>query len=179
MMPKKKTLHRPPHVYLDDTWYMITASTLGRVHYLVSQDHLRLWVSIFRELIAQFAITPAAWVVLPNHYHLLLKSRLGRDIGCLVGRLNGRTSYEINGLDGTRGRRVWYNYWDACIRSDADYWTRFNYIHNNPVKHGYARRPTDWEFSTYRHYLESKGEAWLSDVWQSYPVLDYLEGDDF
>lgn len=62
-----------------------------------------------------------AWVVLPNHYHLLLKSRLGRDIGNLIGRLNGRTSYEINGLDRTHGRQVWYNYWDTCVRGDADY----------------------------------------------------------
>jgi putative transposase len=178
-MRKQAPIRRPPHVYLDDTWYIITASTLHGARYLATERHLRLWVDVFRAQVAEFGFPSAAWVVLPNHYHLLLKSRLGRDIGKFIGRLNGRSSYELNGLDGTRGRQVWYSYWETCIRSEAGYWTRFNYIHNNPVKHGYVRRHADWIYSSYRYYLETKGEDWLASCWASYPVLDYVEGDDF
>jgi putative transposase len=178
-MGKVTAPHRPPHVYADNTWYIITASTANGMRYLITDDHLRLWVEIIRELIEEFGITLRAWVVMSNHYHVLLKSRAGRDVGKFLGRLNGRTSYEFNLLDKTKGRQVWYNYWDTCIRSEADYWTRFNYIHNNPVKHRYVQHPADWEFSSYRHYLRTKGEEWLADCWQRYPVIDFLEGDDF
>jgi putative transposase len=123
-------------------------------------------------LTQEFGITLRAWVVLRNHYHLLLKSRVGRDISKFIGRLHGRTSYEFNLLDNAQGRKVWYSYWDTCIRTEADYWTRFNYVHNNPVKHGYVQRHADWEFSSYRYYLQTKGEEWLADCWQRYPIID-------
>ena len=178
-MDKSISPHRPPHIYLDDTWYIITASTVNKVRYLTTTNHLQLWVEILRELIKEFSLTLNAWVVLHNHYHLLIKSRIGRDIGRFIGRLNGRTSREFNLRDNAEGRQVWYNYWDTCIRTEADYWTRFNYIHNNPVKHGYVKHLVDWEFSSYRYYLRTKGEEWLADCWQRYPVIDYLEDDDF
>jgi len=177
-MDKSISPHRPPHIYLDDTWYIITASTVNKVRYLTTTNHLQLWVEILRELIKEFSLTLNAWVVLHNHY-LLIKSRIGRDIGRFIGRLNGRTSREFNLRDNAEGRQVWYNYWDTCIRTEADYWTRFNYIHNNPVKHGYVKHLVDWEFSSYRYYLRTKGEEWLADCWQRYPVIDYLEDDDF
>lgn len=178
-MDSSTSPHRPPHIYANDTWYIITASTLNKAHCLTTDHHLRLWVEVSGELIKEFGIILRAWVVLRNHYHLLLKSRLGRDISKFIGRLNGRTSYEFNRLDRAKGRQVWYNYWDTCIRTEADHWTRFNYIHNNPIKHGYVQHPADWEFSSYRYYLRTKGEEWLADCWQRYPVIDYLEDDDF
>jgi hypothetical protein len=65
------------------------------------------------------------------------------------------------------------------IRHGSHLWTRFNYVHNNPVKHGYVRQLEDWPFSSYHYYLRTKGEEWLQDCWPRYPVIDYLEGDDF
>jgi len=40
-------------------------------------------------------------------------------------------------------------------------------------------QPKDWEFSSYGYYLREKGEEWLADCWERYPVIDYIEGDDF
>lgn len=59
------------------------------------------------------------------------------------------------------------------MRSEAHYYTTLNYIHNNPVKHGYASKWTDWPFSSVHWYLDVKGRKWLEDVWRSYPVLNY------
>lgn len=171
--------HRPPHIYMDDTWYIITASTFNRTCYLATDNHLRVWAETIQSLLKEYGITLRAWVVLRNHYHLLLKSRSGHDVGKFVGRLNGRTSREFNLLDDATGRQVWYSYWDTCIRTEKDYWTRFNYIHNNPVKHGYVQHHEDWAFSSYRYYLRTKGLEWLADCWQRYATIDCLESDDF
>jgi len=102
-MNKGISPHRPLHIYLDDTWYIITASTVNKVRYLTTTNHLQLWVEILRELIKEFGLTLNAWVVLHNHYHLLIKSRIGRDIGRFIGRLNGRTSREFNLRDNAEG----------------------------------------------------------------------------
>ncbi len=171
--------HAPPHVYLDDTWYIITASTYQRAPYLVSDQAKILVRDKLKELIQAFKIRLKAWVILNNHYHLLLKTDNGYSLPHFFQRLHGSTSFIFNGWEGKRGRKVWHNYWDTCIRDKHDFWTRFNYIHNNPIKHGYVNNLSDWPYSSYHYYLRTQGEEWLADVLRTYPVLDYLEGDDF
>ena len=96
--------HRPPHLYVDDAWYFVTASTVNKAHILCSDEHLNLWANIFKELIAEFKVKLTAWVVLPNHHHFLFLPAFGYDLGVFMKRLNGRTSYELNSLDQKRGR---------------------------------------------------------------------------
>ncbi len=171
--------HAPPHLYLDDTWYIITAATYQQAPYLVSDQAKILVRDHLKEHIQEFKIKLKAWVILNNHYHLLLKSRNGYLLPRFLQRLHGSTSFTINGWEGKRGRKIWYNYWDTCIRDEHGFWTRFNYIHNDPIKHGCVNNLSNWPYSSYHYYLRTQGEDWLADVSRTYPVLDYLEGDDF
>ncbi len=172
--------HHPPHLYLDDTWYFLTASTYHNLPILHPANYKELLRDQIKDMAQEFHLTLRAWAILNNHYHLLLKTRLGEDLIKFFRRVHGRTSFEFNGLDGTRGRQVWHNYWDACIRSDKDYWMRFNYIHHNPVKHGYVNHTEDWPFSSYPYYLRTKGEDWLNDISMKYPIIDFTDPrDDF
>jgi putative transposase len=131
-----------------------------------------------KALCAEFQLELTAWVILDNHYHILLKSKVGTAIPRFIGRLHGGTSFELNHKDNARGRQVWHNYWDTCIRTERDYWMRFNYVHHNPIKHGYVNRMEDWGFSSYRFYLENKGAEWLGDTWAQYPVVDFTDPRD-
>ncbi len=174
----RPTTHHPPHIYMDDTWYMITSSVYGGRCLLRPNGYKDLVRDHLKILVVEFKLILAAWVILDNHSHILVKSKVGAQISRFVGRWHGRTSFEINALDDSRGRQVWHNYWDTCIRSEADYWTRFNYIHYNPIKHGYVKKLEDWPFSSYRYYLERKGETWLLDVFERYPVVDFTDSND-
>jgi len=127
----------------------------------------------------EFGLALLAWVILDNHYHVIFKAQRGNLLPRFFGRLHGSASRQINQRDSRVGRQVWHNYWDTSIRTEGDLWTRFNYLHNNPVKHGYVQDLRDWEFSSYHHYRRLKGEEWLVDCWQRYPVIDFIEGDDF
>lgn len=171
--------HHPPHLYLDDTWYIITASTLNHALFLASERAKALVRDKLRSLVVEFSIKLRAWVILNDHYHLLLKTCRGKDLARFFGRLHGSTSRQINLWDATTGRQVWHNYWDTCIRDETGLWTRFNYIHYNPIKHGYVQQVEDWPFSSYHYYLRTKGQDWLADCWMRYPVIDFLQGDDF
>ncbi len=167
--------HEPPHIYLDDTWYFITASIFKGAPYLAGDRAKALLLKKIRALTLEFGIVLFAWVILNNHYHMLIKSRRGADIPRFFQRLHGGSAFELNNLENRRGRKVWHSYWDTCIQGDRSFWARFNYIHNNPVKHGYVRRPRDWAFSSYHEHLTIRGEAWLLDCFRSYPVLSYLD----
>jgi len=60
-----------------------------------------------------------AWAVFPNHCHLIAfsneKPQLLREF---IRKLHSKTAREINKLDQVSGRKVWYQYWDKCIRDE-------------------------------------------------------------
>ena len=171
-------LHHPPHIYLDDTWYFITSSIYQRHRLLQSVEAKELVRDQLSELAREFKLQLAAWVILDNHYHILAKSHIGKELSRFIGRLHGRVSHDLNDRDNAHGRQVWHNFWDTCIRSDADYWIRFNYIHHNPVKHGYTRQMSDWVFSSYRFHLERKGVEWMMETFEKYPIVDFTDPRD-
>ncbi|WKZ47308.1 MAG: transposase [Anaerolineales bacterium] len=171
--------HRPPHLFIDNAWYFITASVVDKRHIFSSDAHFTIWVKAFKELIAEFDAKLAAWVILANHYHFLFLPRHGIELGKFMRRLNGRTSKELNELDHALGRTVWYSYWDTCIRGERDFWTRFNYIHVNPVKHGYVENPEDWKYSSIHQYTGEDNKLWLAECVQEFPVLNLFENDAF
>ena len=74
--------------------------------------------------------------------------------------------------------QLWYRFTDRLIRNERHYYTTLNYIHYNPTKHGYVRRPLDWICSSVHRYLDRFGIEWLRDAWQEYPVRDYGKGWD-
>jgi len=61
------------------------------------------------------------------------------------------------------------------MRSERHYHTTINYIHNNPVKHGYVDKWGDWLYSSFHGFLEEKGRDWLKQYWLAYPMLNYGE----
>lgn len=47
---------------------------------------------------------------------------------------------------------IWQRrFWEHRIRDEVDFANHVNYIHNNPVKHGYVANPMDWEYSSIHH----------------------------
>jgi len=171
--------HHPPHIYLNNTWYIITVATLNHAPHLAEPRAKQYLRDHIQKRVAEFKISLRAWVILDNHYHLLLKTRDGMSLPTFFARLHGAVSLQLNRWANCYGRQVWRNYWDTLIRDEIGYWTRFNYIHNNPVKHGYVKDTASWMYSSYPYYLRTKGADWLQDCWQRYPVVDHLDGDDF
>lgn len=169
--------HRPIHLYADNAWYFISASTVDHRKFLATADHFAIWRDTFFATITELQIAVGAWVVQPTHYHVLVQPNNGNDIGKFTNLLHGRTSFQFNNTDDQRGRKIWYSYWDVCMRNEHDFWTRFNYIHFNPVKHGYAKTPEEWSFSSYQFYLEEQGQDWLWKCLQGYPVAKLLDND--
>lgn len=57
--------------------------------------------------------------------------------------------------DGRGEYRLWQRrYWEHTIRDDRDFEAHVNYVHINPVKHGYAARAADWPHSTIHRYIK-------------------------
>lgn len=54
-----------------------------------------------------------------------------------------------------REKGIWQRrFWEHQIRDDNDLQRHVDYIHYNPVKHGYVQRVQDWEYSSFQRYVK-------------------------
>lgn len=101
-----------------------------------------------------------AMVILPDHIHALwslpqndldyskrirlFKTHFTKQLPSSL-KLTGNQSRQDKQESGVWQRR----FWEHTIRSAKDFDRHMDYIHYNPVKHGYVDCPADWTYSTF------------------------------
>jgi putative transposase len=160
---------------------------------LVTQDRRKLFaeeeaVALLEEAIARVRarhpFEVEAQVVLPDHLHSLwqlreddadysTRWRLIKEAftKALVKRYEPLVVSEGRQARGEQG--VWQRrFWEHLIRDEDDFGTHLDYIHLNPVHHGYVTAPRDWRFSTFEKWV-AKGvyePTWGSDALPELPA---------
>jgi putative DNA methylase len=97
-----------------------------------------------------------AWVVMPNHVHVLLRLAMGWSLARVVHTWKTRSATMINRLFGLRGRFWQPEYFDRRIRDDEHLARCVRYVENNPVVAGLCKNPADWPFGSARLRAQSK-----------------------
>lgn len=172
--------HRPPH-WADDpsVQYHITAACYEH-HPLIghSRERMESFCATLIEVFIQRSANVHAWCVLPNHYHALIETAVILEVLADLGKMHGRLSFQWNGEELTRGRQVWCGASERFMRNERHFLATLNYIHHNPVHHGYVERWTDWPFSSAIEYLAQTGHEDTARIWRDFPILDYGKGWD-
>ena len=108
-----------------------------------------------------------AVVLLPDHMHMLwtLPASDG-DFSVRWRRIKSEFTeryLKAGGREGVRSisrkkrkeRGIWQRrFWDHVIRDDCDFERHLDYIHYNPVKHGYVSCPRDWPYSSFDSWVK-------------------------
>ena len=93
-----------------------------------------------------------AIVVLPEHLHAVWTLPEGDDDYALRWRLI-KTRF-TQSLIRSADTKVWQDrYWEHTIRDEPDFEAHVNYVHINPVKHGYVERASEWQHSSIHRYI--------------------------
>ena len=122
---------------------MVTAATYLKAHHFTPRSRLDLLHDALLTRAEEYGWRLQAWAVFSNHYHFVAISP--DDPGNLprfLGHLHSRTTDALNCLDGTPGRKVWFQYWDTHLTLRTSYYARLRYVHENPVRHGLVRVAT-------------------------------------
>ena len=85
-----------------------------------------------------------AWVVMPNHVHVLIGVFPNWPLRSLVKSWKSYTARAINDRLGRRGALWQADYFDRFIRDDAHLRSEIDYIEDNPVKAGLVACAADW-----------------------------------
>jgi putative transposase len=103
-----------------------------------------------------------AWVVLPDHLHCVMTLPPDTDDfpmrWRLIKLLFSKGLPRTERLSATRRKRsergIWQRrYWEHTITTELDYSKHIDYVHVNPLKHGYVTRVQNWPYSTFHRYV--------------------------
>ncbi len=114
-----------------------------------------------------------AAVVLPDHLHCVIRLPTGdRDFSVRWSLIKagftrrvaaGESRSRSRARKGERG--VWQRrFWEHLIRDEQDLAQHIDYIHYNPVKHGYVASPKDWAYSSFHRFVR---EGILDAEWSA------------
>jgi putative transposase len=171
--------HRPPHLFLPHTLYMVTGATLDRQWFLDSDEKKAASCQVLFQRIERYQWELEAWAVMPNHYHFVARAPEDAcSLKRLIRSLHSQTANYCNKVDEALGRQLWYNYWDTCITSEGSYLARLHYVHTNPVKHGLVKDPLNYPFCSYRRFVEQEDPEFVRRVLEQ-PCDGFDIVDDF
>ena len=172
-------LHQPPHPFRETGCYLITAANFEHVNIMAMPGRRTAFQKILLKGFQEINAEIIGWVILTNHYHVLVNIESLDLVSNLLKQIHGSTSHEWNKQDGLTGKRkVWYRFSDRMMRNETHLNQTLNYIHYNPVKHGLIRDVYDWPWSSLFWYENDKGREWLKEHWGKYrPHVDF--GDDW
>ena len=172
-------LHAPPHPYRQAGFYLITAANFEHAPVMGAPGRRTEFESRLLATMADSDLEITGWVVLPNHYHILVGVKELDQISAAIKQLHGTTSRSWNQEDHITGkRRVWYKFTDRLIRNEQHYIQAMNYNHFNPVKHQYTQDPYEWLWSSILDYYATYGREWLRAAWEKSPPGDFGKGWD-
>jgi REP element-mobilizing transposase RayT len=88
-----------------------------------------------------------AWVVMPNHVHLLILPHV--PMPQVTHWIKGSTAREANQLLGRTGKPFWqHESYDHWVRNEREFQRIVAYIEENPVSAGLAATPDGWPWSS-------------------------------
>lgn len=148
--------------------FFFTVVTFGRRPILGDPAVFERLRGAFRKVIAERPFEIDAMVVLPDHLHCIW--RLPREDADFSTRWRVIKQHVSSGMDAAvnaRGeKQVWQRrFWEHLIRDEEDWRRHMDYVHYNPVKHGYVKRPVDWRFGTFRRAVE---KGWYDENWGAF-----------
>ncbi len=115
-----------------------------------------------------------AWVVLPEHFHMLIHPE-EKDPSEIMKRIKQSFAMKYLISKNLASGQIWqHRFWDHIIRDERDFEAHFHYIHYNPTKHGYTRRPYDWQHSSMHEFMDIYDPDWALKE-DAYDNIDFGE----
>jgi putative transposase len=162
--------HAPTHQLSTQGVYFVTASTCHKSHHFRGADRLRLLHQTLLEITQGFGWKLEAWAVFSNHYHFVAHSPpTEEDAVSLPERLcelHSQTAREVNRLDSTLSRQVWYNYWETRLTFQKSYLARLNYVHQNPVRHRLVAAASQYPWCSAAWFERSASAAMVRSIYR-------------
>ncbi|AEB10305.1 REP-associated tyrosine transposase [Desulfobacca acetoxidans] len=141
--------------FYSGTLWFFTVVTYKRRPILITDNTIHLLRIAMHECQNQYPFSIEALVVLPDHLHCIWRldhsdTNYSRQWSIIKRR------FTQGFRDGKkRNPPFWQSrFWAHVINDEQDFENHMNYIHYNPVKHGYVETPRDWQWTSLHRLIE-------------------------
>jgi len=145
--------------------FFFTLVTHKRHKYFAEKNNVNRLREAFHRIKQKHPFTIDAITILPDHLHTIWRLPNGDTNYSLRWRLIKH--FVATGIKNNSNHRnekqIWQRrFWEHVIRNEKDWRNHIDYIHYNPVKHGYVSCPSAWQYSSYSHALN---KGWYETNW--------------
>lgn len=148
--------------------HFVTGNVIDRLPIFKRDNCCESFLKVFRDLLRDWPCKVIAYVLMPDHIHLIVNPKDGR-IREFIGKLKGQSAMRIievavdarfkKGPDNDSEQHVWQQSFKAqALWSSWMIWQKINYIHANPVKAGLVASARDYRWSSFRDFYSESGE---------------------
>ena len=160
--------------------FFFTVVSYRREKIFTTAENIDVLRQGIRQVMQRHPFTIDAFVVLPEHLHCIWTmpqddhdfSKRWRLIKSYFSRHCTHGHKEQNE---TRIRKkeqtIWQRrFWEHFIRDEKDFISHVEYIHYNPVRHGFVQAPKDWKYSSFHRYTDN---GVYDREWGSYSAMEF------
>jgi putative transposase len=152
---------RPPRTQFKNALYHVTSRGNARQVIFHTDDDRRRFLRQLQDNLEQYGVILYAWVLMPNHYHLVVRTPQA-NLGRFMQRLNSSYSLYYRYKHARPGHAFGGRYKAPLVESDEYLRALTRYVHLNPVKTKRAaqlaakeriRMLEDYPWSSYPDYV--------------------------
>jgi putative transposase len=159
--------------------HFITCSCYRRFPLLAAARSRDCFLSVLEQTRQRYRFVVVGYVVMPEHFHLLIAEPEVGTPSTVMQVLKQRTAHALlpkRRRRDPRQRRLFQEetrraFWQARFY-DFNVWTtdkraeKLRYMHRNPAKRGLVEYPEQWRWSSYRFYLLGEsGPVRVNEGW--------------
>ena len=136
--------------YVEGGTYFFTLVTKNRKHLFQNPDLCDIFITGVGKVKSLHPFDLIAYCLLPDHVHLLLSLPEGiMDYSNVIKEIKRYVTIKIRKHLDQQDLVIWQDrFWEHTIRDEHDMQTHYDYIHFNPVKHGYVESIDQWKWSS-------------------------------
>jgi len=154
-------MSRPLRIEYPGAWYHVMNRGRRREEIYTEKNDYRLFIELLKGSAELFNIKIAAYCLMPNHYHLLLKTPDGNLSRCMR-QINGIYTQRFKRVHKYDGQLFRGRYKSILVEADKYLLELLRYIHKNPIRGGLCSDLNDYEWSSHHGYISDvKRWAWL------------------
>jgi len=144
--------------------HFVTFSCYQRAPRLGTPHARDVFEQTFEDTRKWYGFYVAGYVVMPEHVHLLLTEPERAKLSVALQMLKQNVTRRLREPE---GGPLWQpRYYDFNVWSYARQTEKLRYIHRNPVRRGLVKRPEEWAWSSFRHYLTGvEGVVEIESQW--------------
>jgi putative transposase len=123
----------------------------------------RAWRDILAEALEQHAVSLQAYVLMDNHFHLLLTPPSAQALSRLMQTMGRRYVGAHNAAHGRSGTLWEGRFKCSPVETDRYFLACMRYIELNPVRAGLVGSPQEWAWSSAAHHLGLRQDRLVAD----------------